>query len=157
MSATILVSACLLGIHCRYDGAAKPHSGVRDFLACKGLIPIPVCPEQLGGLPTPRTPCRFVTGSGPEVLAGSGEVVSRDGHLRTQAFLAGAEEALEIARQCGCRLALLKERSPSCGVHQCYQGENLLKGMGVTTALLARQGIAVFSEEELEKLGRCLP
>jgi len=157
MSATILVSACLLGIHCRYDGAAKPDSGVRDFLAERDLIPIPVCPEQLGGLPTPRTPCQFITGSGPEVLAGSGEVVSRDGRLRTRAFLAGAEEALKIARRCGCRLALLKERSPSCGVHQCYQGEILQEGTGVTTALLVRQGIAAFSEEELEELGRCLP
>jgi len=156
MPTTILVSACLLGIHCRYDGRAKPDTGIRDFLITRKLVPIPICPEQLGGLPTPRVPCRFATGNGQEVLTGNAEVISRDGRLMTANFLSGAREALAIARQCDCRLALLKERSPSCGVRQCYRGEMLLEGMGVTTALLAAHGITVFSEEELEELDWCL-
>jgi len=156
MPTTILVSACLLGIHCRYDGAAKPDLRVKDFLIRKELIPIPVCPEQLGGLPTPRTPCRFAEGSGKEVITGNAEVFSRDGCRLTETFLVGAKETLEIARQCGCRLALLKERSPSCGVRQCYRGDHLLAGMGVTTALLAEHGITIFSEEELDELEWCL-
>ncbi|NLC71590.1 MAG: DUF523 domain-containing protein [Desulfuromonadaceae bacterium] len=156
MPTTILVSACLLGIHCRYDGTAKADVRVKDYLFRKGLIPIPVCPEQLGGLPTPRLPCRFTVGSGREVLAGAGEVVTRDGRTVTQSFLNGARETLEIAGQCGCRLALLKERSPSCGVRQCYRGEVLSTGMGVAAALLSEHGIRVFSEEELAELDRFL-
>jgi uncharacterized protein YbbK (DUF523 family) len=145
----ILVSACLLGLLTRYDGAAKRNEKVLEHLREKGLIPIPVCPEQLAGLPTPRLKTCFATGGGAEVLEGTGTVVNCEGEVMNRLFLKGAAETLKAARIAGCAEALLKERSPSCGVHRIYRGENIVVGQGVTTALLQRSGLAVFSEEDL--------
>ncbi len=145
----ILVSACLLGLSTRYDGAAKRSEAVFEFLRDRGLVPVPVCPEQLAGLPTPRPRTFFALGSGAEVLDGPGQVVNEQGTVVNGPFLKGAAETLKVARIAGCREALLKERSPSCGAHQVYRGEEIVPGQGIAAALLERNGVRVFSEEEL--------
>jgi uncharacterized protein YbbK (DUF523 family) len=145
----ILVSACLLGIQTRYDGQSKGNEKVLSYLEANGLIPVPVCPEQLAGQPTPRPATRFVSGNGEQVLDGIGSVVSITGSDMNDSFVRGARETLKIARLCGCTQALLKERSPSCGVHQIYLGDRIIAGHGVSCALLRREGLHVCSEEDL--------
>ncbi|WP_305041800.1 DUF523 domain-containing protein [Geoalkalibacter sp.] len=152
MPRPILVSACLLGLHTRYDGAGKGHAGVIAWLRRHQRLPVPVCPEQLAGLPTPRSRTFFHQGDGVGVLEGRAQVVSEQGEDRSAVFLRGAQETLKVARLCGCAEALLKERSPSCGVHQVYCGEEKISGMGVAAALLQRNGIAVLSEEDVERM-----
>lgn len=139
----ILVSACLLGCACRYDGGSKPCAAVRALAARHTLIP--VCPEIYGGLPTPRTPCEIV----------GGRVLSKDGADRTDAYRRGASEALRLAGALGCRAALLKARSPACGSGEVYDGSfsgTLTAGDGVAAAALRTAGIAVFGEDRLPDL-----
>ena len=145
----ILVSACLLGLPTRYDGKAKGSQAVLNYLQREKLWPVPVCPEQLAGMATPREQTFFQSGDGHQVLAGTGSVISATGLSMNQVFCRGARLTLQVARLSGCRKALLKERSPSCGVHQIYLGKNLASGSGVTTALLTGSGIEVLSEEDL--------
>ncbi|TLM67914.1 MAG: DUF523 domain-containing protein [Deltaproteobacteria bacterium] len=145
----ILVSACLLGLPTRYDGASKRSQTVLDWLAHEGLTPVPVCPEQLAGLPTPREQTRFASGDGHTVIAGSGEVRTISGRIMNDPFLHGARATLQIARLTGCRRALLKERSPSCGVHRIHRENAIVDGSGVTAALLIAAGLAVLSEADL--------
>lgn len=145
----ILVSACLLGLPTRYDGTAKRSEAVIDYLEREQLLPIPVCPEQLAGLPTPREQTFFQAGDGHAVLAGVGTVVSVSGQSMNAPFCRGAQAILDIAQLSGCQRALLKERSPSCGVHRIYRGSEPVSGMGVTTARLVAAGIVVLSEEDL--------
>lgn len=127
-----LVSACLTGLCTRYDGKLKPSSSCLEKLA--GHHWIPVCPEQLGGLPTPRTAADIVGGDGRDVLAGKASVIDRQGNDVTGNFIAGARQCLSIARSQGITTALLKARSPSCG---------LAPAIGVTAALLSANGIKV--------------
>ena len=139
----LLISACLLGCACRYDGKSKPHPLAVE-LARRGLA-VPVCPEQLGGLPTPRKPSERQ----------GDRVVMADGRDVTAEYRRGAEEALHLARLYGCTAAVLKERSPSCGKGQIYDGTftgTLTAGDGVTAELLTAGGIKVYGESELEKL-----
>ncbi len=145
----ILVSACLLGLRTRYDGKTKLSQKVLDYLEREGLIAIPVCPEQLAGMPTPREGAHFLKGNGEDVLEGRGEICSVSGTPMDQIFRHGAEEVLRIAQLTQCRSALLKERSPSCGVNQIYCQGILVTGTGVTTALLIKSGLSVLSEEDL--------
>ena len=147
---TILVSACLLGLPTRYDGKAKRSQEVLDYLQRENLTPIPVCPEQLAGMTTPRDKTFFRSGDGRAVLAGNGEAVSENGRSMNAIFCRGAKMTLEIARLSGCRRALLKEGSPSCGVHRVYLGEDKVAGMGVTSALLISSDLDVISEEDLK-------
>jgi uncharacterized protein YbbK (DUF523 family) len=149
MSRPILVSACLLGLSTRYDGQSKRNPQVLEHLREKGLIPIPVCPEQLAGLPTPRQKSCFASGDGADVLDGRGSLVRDDGSEVGGIFVSGAEETLRIARLTGSREALFKERSPSCGVHQVYCGPKVVSGQGVATALLLRNGLRVYSEKDI--------
>ena len=154
MREPILVSACLLGLRTRYDGTTRHNPTVLAWLERQRLLPIPVCPEQLAGLPTPREQTRFATGDGGAVLTGNGTVVAvASGRAMNTSFLRGARETLQIARLTGCRRALLKERSPSCGVHQVHCGEHLVPGAGVTTALLIDAGLSVLSEADLPAAG----
>ncbi|UCD04583.1 MAG: DUF523 domain-containing protein [Candidatus Woesearchaeota archaeon] len=135
-----LCSACLLGIKCRYDGRSKPSDKVLEL--SKKEVLIPVCPEQLGGLPTPRIPQEIV---GDRVINKSGEDV-------TENFNKGAEEVLEIARIFGVKEAILKQKSPSCGCGKISDGTfsgNVIDGDGVTTELLKKNGIKVISEEDI--------
>jgi uncharacterized protein YbbK (DUF523 family) len=149
MKEPVLVSACLLGLPTRYDGSAKRNQTVLDWLVRENLLPIPVCPEQLAGLPTPRAKTRFRFGDGRAVIDGCGEVVTFSGQLMNEPFLRGARMTLHIARLAGCRRALLKERSPSCGIHRIHCGEQMVDGLGVAAAMLVAAGVAVLSEEDL--------
>lgn len=145
MRKTVLVSACLLGVCCRYDGKGNPNSEVLALLDRDDVILIPVCPEQLGGMPTPRIPSERQ----------SGRVVNRAGEDVTASFRKGAEEALRIARLYDCRYAIFKERSPSCGCGRIYDGSftgTLTDGNGVTTELLLQEGICVCGENQIETL-----
>jgi uncharacterized protein YbbK (DUF523 family) len=146
---TILVSACLLGLPTRYDGKTKRSQAVIDFLHRENLIPIPVCPEQLAGMTTPRDKTFFVCGDGYDVLADNGQVISAEGLPMNDVFCRGAKLVLQIARLCNCHQVLFKERSPSCGVHEIYRGDERVQGVGVTTALLINAGLDVISEEDL--------
>ncbi len=139
----VLISACLLGCACRYDGRAKPLAEAVRLQEVCSLIP--VCPEQLGGLPTPR-PASERRGS---------RVVNCLGEEVTEQYRRGAEEALRLARLFDCRVALLKERSPSCGSGVIYDGsfsQTRIAGDGVTAELLKRQGILVLGEGEIPQL-----
>ena len=135
-----IVSACLFGVKCRYDGKSK--SDEKVIRLSKKEILIPVCPEQLGGLSTPREPSEK---RGNKVITKSGKDV-------TENFVKGAEEVLKLAKLLNTKEAILKQRSPSCGCGQIYDGtfsHKFIKGDGVTTALLKRNGIKVISEEDL--------
>lgn len=137
-----LVSACLLGVKCRYDGKNKSNEKLMGLLE-KDIL-IPVCPEQLGGLPTPRTPSEQ---KGARVYLECGEDV-------TSYFVRGAEEVLRLAQLYDIKEAILKQKSPSCGCGQIYDGTfsgTVINGDGVTTALLKRNGIKVISEEDVIK------
>ena len=103
----------------------------------------------MAGLPTPRAAADFAEGDGHAVLALQGRIVDRQGRDLSEAFRLGARQALAIAGLCNCREAILKERSPSCGVHRIYHDATLSDGQGVTAALLARHGIVLYSEEDL--------
>jgi len=106
----------------------------------------------LGGLTTPRAPVRIIGGNGFDVLAGRARVVSTTGNDVTLEFVRGARKALEIIRLNKVTCIILKERSPSCAVHQIYRGKTLIKGVGVTAALFSREGFQILSEEEIDKL-----
>ena len=139
----IIVSKCLTGECCRYDGGSKPDERIIELV--KNGLAVPVCPEQLGGLPTPRKPSEL-TADGAEVLMGRGCVVMCDGTDVTEAFIKGANAALDIAKACGAERAVLKAHSPSCGCGLVYDGSfsgKLIPGSGVTAALFEANGIKV--------------
>ena len=133
-----VVSACLAGLHCRYDGRTNLKPEVAELVA-SGLA-VPVCPEELGGLPTPRDPSERRGDS----------VVSNAGRDVTSEFASGAEAALYIAEEYGCSAAILKARSPSCGCGRIYDGtfsRTLIDGNGLFAELLLKKGFEVFTEE----------
>lgn len=152
MPKTILVSACLAGLRTRYDGQSKPDSRILDFFVRQGVVPVLVCPEQLAGLPTPRPRTCFTRGDGRAVLGGWGELYDANGERMNEVFIRGAEEALKTARLTCCEAAILKERSPSCGLHYVYLEAQTVPGCGVTTSLLRENGLKIFNEEELNEL-----
>jgi len=139
----ILVSACLLGAYCRFDGQLIGDERVIRLAEHHTLIP--VCPELYGGLPTPRLPGEIR----------DGRVYDKAGSDVTAPYMRGAMTALEFARLAKCQCAVLKERSPSCGSGFIYDGSfsgRLIPGDGLTAALLKENGIAVFTPEELDKI-----
>jgi uncharacterized protein YbbK (DUF523 family) len=149
----ILISACLTGRRVRYDGGhqRRQHPLIEKWSAEGRLIPC--CPEVLGGLPIPRPPAEIQGGGGSDVLRGEAAVRTAAGKDVTPAFLGGAAAALEMAKALGARVALLCQRSPSCGSRRIYNGRFegiLVPGMGVTAALLAANGIPVFGPEAIE-------
>ena len=144
----ILVSACLLDIFSKYNG----ETNANDLLlkVCRYGRFIPVCPEQLGGLTTPRQPVELTGVSGAAVLHGEGKAVTQDGCDCTPQFIKGANEVLKLARLFPVSAAILKERSPSCGSCFIYDGSfshTVTPGEGVTAALLRQHGIPVYSEQ----------
>lgn len=146
-----IVSACLLGVCCRYDGKSS-YDGRLIELAAHGKA-VPVCPEQLGGCTTPREPCEIIGGDGADVLDGKCRIVSKNGEDMTERFIKGAEETLKLAKVYGAEKAVLKARSPSCGFGGIYDGTftgKVTAGNGVTAELLIRNGIEVFSDESAE-------
>lgn len=140
----VLISACLMGCNTRYAGDGKLLSNINELMTKYNLIPI--CPEQLGGLATPREP------SEQRVIDGRIRVINRLGEDVTAQFEKGAAEALHLAQLYGCRLAILKERSPSCGFGQIYDGTfsgHLKEGQGITASLLRDNGIEIIGESSL--------
>ena len=131
-----LASSCLLGLKTRYDGKVVPSDACRK--AITGAVCIPVCPEQLGGLPTPRAAADLTGGDGNDVLAGHAKVLARSGEDVTENYILGARQVLEIARQQDVTKVFLKAGSPSCG---------LSPNMGVTAALLQKEGFNVVEME----------
>ena len=144
----ILVSACLLGMKCRWDGQCYQQD--KQLMHLPDLIG--VCPEQLGGLTTPREPAQIIDGNGFDVLNNRARVITVSGIDVTYEFIRGAQEVLRIARQYNVDRVIFKERSPSCAVHHLYQDKTLIDGMGVTCALLTDEGFTVLSSEEIDKL-----
>lgn len=148
MPQKLLISACLLGQPVRYDGQSKPISEKPWLkqLQAQGRLVI-VCPEVVGGLPTPRPAAERV----------KDKVITKTGSDVTDAFVKGAEHALQMCQQHNIKYALLKANSPSCGNKQIYDGSfsgRLIDGQGVTARLLTENGIAVFSELQLDDLKR---
>ena len=139
----LLISACLLGCRCRYDGASKPQPWIAALAERHELVP--VCPEQMGGLATPRLPAERQ----------GDRVVTKEGADVTAQYRRGAEEALRLCRLFHCQAALLKERSPSCGCGSVYDGTftgALTAGDGVTAELLRAEGVPVYGESRAEEL-----
>jgi len=137
----ILVSACLVGINCNYLGGSKSNKFLIDLV--RGGIALPICPEQLGGLPTPRI--------GAEIV--NGKVITQDGRDVTINFVNGAKEVLKIAKMINCKLAILKAKSPSCGSGQVYDGAflgELISGDGILVKELKQNGIRVITENDIE-------
>lgn len=137
----ILVSACLAGIFCRYNGETVPFEPVVEMVRQGRAIPF--CPEAYGGLPTPRPPCEIV----------DGRVINKEGVDQTDEFVRGAEEGLRLAQLAGCKKAILKAYSPSCGLGTIYDGtfsSTRIPGNGVFAELLQQNGITVLSEEDLD-------
>lgn len=139
----LLISACLLGVCCRYDGLSKEIENWQELNRCFTLVP--VCPEIFGGLKTPRVPAERI---GSRVLTKNGKDVTAE-------YQKGAQTVLQIAQQTGCQYALLKERSPSCGKALIYDGTfsgTITKGSGICAELLEEAGIHVFGENQIEEL-----
>ncbi len=149
MPLTIAASACLLGTPCRYDGRSKPCGAALLLRDLPDITVVPICPEVAGGLPTPRT-ANEIVGSGPDR-----RVMDAQGADRTSAFELGAQNTLELMRSTGCVAAVLKAKSPSCGIGRIYDGSfsgQLVDGNGVAAELLLAAGIPVMDEGQLESL-----
>ena len=139
----ILVSSCLLGNPCRYDGKSKGDERVIALLEKYRLIP--VCPEVMGGLKIPRNPCERV----------NDKVISITGEDCTKNYNIGAQKTLKLAKMFNCKYAILKEKSPSCSANFIYDGsfsKRLIDGEGVTAQLLKKEGIIVLTENEIDKI-----
>lgn len=144
-----LVSSCLAGFNCRYDGKNSENKVIVELIN-KGEA-IAVCPEQVGGLPTPRESCEiFIDESGHK------KVIRKTGEDFTEEFLEGAKKTLAIAKAIGTKKAILKSKSPSCGCGLIYDGTfsgKLIEGNGLTAELLIENGIEVYTEDDLVKKG----
>jgi len=141
----IVVSACLAGVECRYDGQAFPVSLVIQMVK-KGQA-IPLCPEILGNLPVPRL----------SVEQCGSKIVSREGHDVTVNYVTGAKIALHIAKLVGCKKAILKSKSPTCGCGMIYDGTfsgKLIEGEGIFTKMLRQENIEVYTEDEIQEWGK---
>lgn len=139
----ILVSACLLGENCKYNGGNNENKEILELAKEHTLIPI--CPECFAGLPIPRVPSEIK----------NGRVYSKNGEDLTDEFNDGAEKALYIAEESGCQIAILKERSPSCGFGKIYDGSftgNIINGNGITAQLLYEHGITILGESSVDKI-----
>ena len=140
----ILVSACLLGVACRYDGVGKENKEVMELMKEHHLVP--VCPEILGGLPTPRTPSE---------IQPDRKVMMKDGRDVTAEYEKGARETLRLAKLSDCEYAILKERSPSCGHGEIYDGSfsgTKISGNGIAAELLEKNGVKVIGESQVMQI-----
>lgn len=142
MKKKVLVSSCLLGEKCRYNGSGEEDVYVLEYI--KDMQVYPVCPEVMGGMSTPRSPCEIY----------KGRVVSKDGEDTTDYFVSGADMVVDLAKQEGIDLAVFKSRSPSCGCGKVYDGTFngiLIQGDGICVKKLKGNGIQVINNEELKK------
>jgi len=145
----VLISACLLGQCCRYDGQTKEYPSIAPLIVAEGIQLIPVCPEQMGGLATPREPAE----------QSDGRVVTATGTDVTRQYNSGAGQVLRLAKLFHCRWAVLKEKSPSCGCGRIYDGtfsRHLVAGDGVTAHLLQQSGLHIVGETDEAGLQRLL-
>ncbi len=146
----ILISACLCGVDCKYSGKNNYSEGAFElFKSGKAML---VCPEQLGGLSTPRHPAEISQGTAEDVINGCCKILNNQGEDVTKQFIKGAEETLKIAKAIDCKKAILKSKSPSCGCGKVYNGNfdgTLIKGNGLTAQLLLNNGIEVVTEEDI--------
>jgi len=147
-----LCSACLLGLKCRYDSETNIEKASSELLELyKNGELIPICPEQMGGLPTPRSGARISNGDGNDVLDGNSRLLTDDGNDVTKQYLKGAYEALKIAQDMNVQGVILKQKSPSCGCGYTQGGleqRSTIEGNGVTTALFKRNDILVKTEKD---------
>lgn len=146
-----VVSACLLGHCCKYSGGHNKNDAVITYVNGKDYLPI--CPETLGGLGSPRAPAEIQGGDGGGVLRGEAQVIDKNGRDITEQFIPGAKKVLELCAAKGVTEAILKERSPSCGVREIYDGSftgKLTNGRGICAAMLAEAGIKLYSEHDFE-------
>lgn len=145
----IVVSACLCGVNCKYNGKNNLNNEILNLFE-KGEAVL-ICPEQLGGQCTPRSPHEISNATGADVIDGKAKIMGPDGDNATDEFLKGAYESLKIAKACGAKVAILKSRSPSCGYGEIYDGSfsgKKIKGNGVTAELFLRNEIKIFTEED---------
>lgn len=150
----IMLSSCLAGINCKYNGKNNRHPAFVSMAESEEVVL--VCPEELAGLPIPRSPSEICNGTGEDVLAGQAKVINREERDITKQFIEGAKIALEICQNNGVDLAILRRNSPSCGCDHIYDGtftSTLQDGDGVFAVLLKRNGIRVISDEEYLKKG----
>ena len=148
----ILVSSCLLSEKVRYDGKVLKYDTRLHRLHQAGIV-LGFCPEVAGGLDVPRVPAEIENGSVEDVLIGRGSILRRDGIDVTNAFIDGANQAVELVKIYGIPLAILKSKSPSCGIYEVYDGTfsgHLQKGQGLTAYLLHKQGVKLFNEHEID-------
>ncbi|WP_456455232.1 DUF523 domain-containing protein [Thermovibrio sp.] len=156
----LIVSACLVGFNCKYNGENNLNEDLKEAF-CRGFV-VPLCPEQLGGLPTPRPPAKIKGRDGFSVIRGEGRVLTVDGSSLdfTENFLRGAYETLKAAECLKKELVacILKEKSPSCGVRKIYDfnSDNLKDGMGVAAALLSEKGFKILSSDDKEAIKELL-
>lgn len=149
----IMISGCLLGLDCKYSG--KNNISEKCLALREKHQLIPVCSEQMGGLPTPRGASEIINGTGADVLSGKAKILDENGVDETEGFLKGAEETLKVYQLLDCDLAVLKARSPSCGIGKIYDGTfsgTLREGNGVTVEVLLKNGIKVLTEDDTENL-----
>lgn len=150
----ILISSCTAGFATRYNAKDKHHSQMREL--SERFILIPFCPEQAGGLPTPREPAEIEQGKeAKDVLKGSAKIYTKSGKDVTDAFLRGARMALEVCRLNNVDMVILQSKSPSCALRLVYDGSfsgNMKEGMGITAQLLVENGYAVVEESEIGKI-----
>lgn len=153
----IVISGCLCGIKCKYNGEDNGNKNIIEMARKYGFIPI--CPEQLGGLSTPREPSEIVVGNAKDVLRGNGKILNIKGQDVTEQFVKGAMESLKIANMFGAKVAILKSKSPSCGYGEVYDGsfKGVLKeGNGVTAELFLQNGIEIYTENDIGRIERIL-
>ena len=144
-----IISACLIGKNCFYDGSSRSKSEIRNLLDAGEAIAL--CPEELGGLSTPRSPCEIFAGDAVDVLRGKAYIFNKEGKDVTINIIKGSREFLSIVRECGVKKAILKARSPCCGRGKIYDGtftNKLRSGNGIVAELLQRNGIEVITDEE---------
>ncbi|HQP91880.1 MAG TPA: DUF523 domain-containing protein [Candidatus Omnitrophota bacterium] len=145
----ILLSACLAGVNCTYNGKNKLNPYLKRLFDERSAVLF--CPEKLGGFDVPHPPSEILFGDGMDVLKGNAVVVSRTGKNVTVLFMEGAKRSMRLAKKLGIKKAVMKARSPSCGCGMIYDGlfkGRLKKGFGVTAALLKKNGIEVITDEE---------
>ncbi|HHW18174.1 MAG TPA: DUF523 domain-containing protein [Firmicutes bacterium] len=148
-----MVSSCLCGFRCRYDGTCSS-TPIIDRLMKEGKV-VPVCPEILGGLPVPRPPSEILGGDGSDVISGKARVLTISGIDVTSFYVRGALRALAVGLESGCTSAVLKARSPACGLGQIYDGSfsrRLKTGHGVLASLLKKHGFVIYTENDLDRL-----
>ncbi|MBS3740588.1 MAG: DUF523 domain-containing protein [Candidatus Cloacimonetes bacterium] len=151
MKEIVLISGCLFGLNCRYDGDNNRLDNLNEL--SKKYILVPVCPEQMGGLSTPRSPSFFIKGDGEDTIKGKNNLINEDNKNVSSYFRKGAYGVLNVCRKLQIKRAILKGSSPSCGTNNVFLGEKLTKGRGVTSFLLLTNDITVLSEKTLRKNG----